>query len=513
MKQTIIFTLAALVALSGCNLAAPTAVPTLTPTELPTLTQTSAPTVVPTLTPTATITPTDAPTLPFTATPTASLTPYPTVPPASTVVFSGDKLSQVTIDKQVTSRIGDMWLAFININDRPTTVVPGTPSAANEIETVYWASPFGGPSLKIIDLPATTDRRIYWSPDGAYMTYFLDSATNSGLYLVDLRVGVSLRLFALDDLSPRGILSEPVWSPDSTQLTIALPTAYDVDIFSIRPDGTGFRNLSQSGGFDFWPTWSPDGAYLAFVSDRAQCPTWVPNEPESCFKPDLPVPDGGNLYVLDIASATIRQLSDAWVNTPPHWISSTRISFTSGTSGDISAGSTLWWADLRGGPAHAVTQTDPNGLIVVRDSWSSDGRRVIYQEAQSGTQIVLRDQLGVEVARSTEFEFPRYTFSAAWSPDGNRVVLGGHNSQCPYGLILADETFKVLVNAPPTPGICDPIWSPDGQYIGFAGVIQSDSGSDGRLDVYIAAATGFGTRNISGRLGGQIRLLGWVGKP
>ena len=43
------------------------------------------------------------------------------------------------------------------------------------------------------------------------------------------------------------------------------------------------------------------------------------------------------------------------------------------------------------------------------------------------------------------------------------------------------------------------------------GVTQSGSGTDGRFDVYVAQANGYGMRNLTGRAGGQIRLIGWVG--
>jgi len=507
--------IAVLIALSACSLsAAPTATPTETPTIPATATQTPAPTltVPPTLTPT--ITPTPTATLEPSATPTASSTPYPTVPPQSTVGFSGDKFTRVTIDKPVIDGIGRLWLSFININDKPSTVVPGTPSAASGLETVYLVAPTGGQPIKVIDLPATTDKRLYWSRNGAYLAYFVEGGAGSGgLYLLDLRVGVSTRLFDIPDLNPRSILSEPIWSPDSSQLTITLATAYDVDIFSVTADGSQFRNLTQSGAFDFWPAWSPDGQYLAFVSDRKQCPNWIPNEPGSCYKPDAAIPDGGNLYVIEIASGDIRLVSDAWVNAPPHWISASRLAFTSGKPGDLTAGSTLWWADLRGGSPRRITDEDPAGRLVLRDVWSADGRRVAYQEAESITHIVIRDDMGKEISRSSSLNFPRYALSAAWSPDGKRLVIGGHNSQCPYGMIVTDETLKVPANIPPNPGVCDPVWSPDGKYIAFGGVTQSSSGTDGRFDVYIAEATGFGTRNMTGRMGGQVRMLGWVGRP
>ncbi len=501
-------------ALSACQAAAaPTPTPTETqpPTDTPAPTESATPaeTETPTFTPTTTLTP--SATFTATVTPTITPTPYPTIDPLPTVGFAGDRFNHVPLDKQVVDGVGKVWLSYININDKVSTVIPGTPAAASGMETIFLVAPTGGQPIKIMDLPATTGQRLYWSPNGAYLAYFLAGSGATGLYVLDIKLGLSLRLFDLEDLNPRGILSEPVWSPDSSQLTIALATPFDVDIYSVNVDGTQFRNLTQSGGFDFWPAWSPDGQYMAFVSDRAQCPSWEPNAPQSCYRPDRPPPDGGNLYVIEASSGQIRQVADVWVSAPPHWISSTRLAYVSGKPGDPAAGSTLWWADLRGGPPHRVTDADPAGLLVLRDSWSGDGKRVLYQEAQSVAHLVMRDDQGSELARNTDLNFPRYAFAAAWSPDNKRVVIGGHNSQCPYGMIVADDSFKVLVNAPPNPGVCDPQWSPDGRYIAFAGVTQSSSGTDGRLDVYIAEASGYGARNMTGRAGGQIRLLGWVG--
>ncbi|MEP7285991.1 MAG: hypothetical protein ABI947_09505 [Chloroflexota bacterium] len=434
---------------------------------------------------------------------------YPTVEALPTVGLAGDKFTRVTISDAVLAGIGKTWLSFINVNDKPTTITPGTPTPANQIETVYIAAPSGGTPIKVIDLPATTGQQVFWSPNGAYLAYFVPTGSGVGLYILDLKIGLSLRLFELEDLSPRGIPSLPTWSPDSAELTISLATDYDVDIYSINVDGTNFRNLTSTPAFDFWPTWSPDGQYLAFVSDRAQCPTWIPNEPGSCYRPDFPTPDGGNLYVMEAQSGQVRKLSDEWVTAPPHWISASRLSFTAGKRGDSTAGSALWWVDLRGGPAHRISDDTP-GLLITRDSWSADGRRVVYQEADAETRIVIRDDAGTEIARSTQLNFPRVAFAASWSPDGKRLVMGGRNAQCPYGMLLTDDTFKVIKTSSPNPGVCDPSWSPDGRYIAFNGVTQTASGTDGRFDVYLAEASGVGGRNLTGRLGGQIRLLGWV---
>lgn len=526
MIRKVLPALPVLISLLACNLTAlPTATPfpTRTPSDTPTASNTPPPTATATTTHTSTATPTVAvaalPTSTSTQTPTATATlpptatpQFPDVPPQPTVGLAGDRFTRLTLDPAVaTSLNGGLWLAFVNIADAVATALPGTPTAATDQETVYLVSPDGVTRIRVIDLPASTGGRLYWSPNGIYLAYFLEDGSNTGLYVLDLRVGVSLRMFALIDLNPRGVLSDPVWSPDSRQLTLTLNTAYDVDIYSVGPEGANFRNLTQHPAFDFWPVWSPDGQYLAFVSDRAVCQTWQPNAPDSCYRPDAALPDGGHVYLLNTATDEVRKVSDAWVTEPPQWITASRLSFTGGVRGDPAAGSTLYVADAAGGAPRAITDPDPNGVRVLRDAWSRDGSRVVYQESGAETVIVMRDDAGNEIGRTDRPGFPRQTFSAAWSPDGARVFIGGRNGQCPNGVFVIAQNFRTITRAPsPNPGVCDPIWSPDGRFVAFTGVVGASGGSDGRLDAFVSNPSGTGQRNLTFRLGGQTRLLGWI---
>jgi dipeptidyl aminopeptidase/acylaminoacyl peptidase len=348
------------------------------------------------------------------------------------------------------------------------------------------------------------------------MAYFVDSSFASGLYVLNLNSGTSTRILATSNLNPRGVPGDPVWSPDSKQMAIVLPNAYDLDLFVIAPDGSNLRDVAPSGGYEFFPAWSPDGQYLAFVSDRKACPSWEPNAPGSCYKPDaLPVDTGvfgGNLYMLDMTAPdpTPRLLSDKWIASTPHWISRDSLAFISSPPGTLDAGSTLWYVDLRSGTEHRITDENPNGTTIFGDTWSSDGNRVIYQEVQTTSHIVMRDLTGKEIGRAPDtYNFPRYAFSAAWAPDNQHVVIGGAHNQCPYGMLVVDTSFKTQVTSPPNPGICTPLWSPDGKWIGLGGV--TGGSGDGRYDIYVAEPSGYGTRAVSAKLGGLIALLGWVG--
>ena len=511
---------------SACNLG--TAQPTLSPTETATetVTLTPAPTDTPAVTATSTSTPTVAatptlapsPTPAETAAPSLTPTASPTVPALPAVAIALDNYQTVTIDDTVKNSIGQLWLSFISVNDKSAATPTGTdsatpatavPGASNDLATVYLLSPANANTrIKILDLPSSTDADVYWSPNGAFIAYFLNDSTRAGLYLLSLEVGYEVRLFALDNLSPRGVANPPAWSPDSKLIALTLNTAYDMDIFTVSPDGSNFRNLTSNPAYDFWPVWSPDGQYLAFVSDRDVCPTYEPNVAGTCYTENPLPPDGGQLYVYMAATGEVRKLSDKWVTTPPHWINANRLAFNGGKQGEPLAGSSLSWVNVFTGDLKQVTPAE-DGLSALNDAWSPDGSKVVYQEIGTDTVIVVRDENGTELGRLADFSFPRFGFAAAWSLDGRRLVIGGRKGQCPYGMTIFSDSLQVLTRANPRPGVCDPIWSPDGKYIAFTGV---QSGSDGALDVYIAAPSGGGVRNVTARLGGEIRPLGWVGR-
>lgn len=501
----------------ACNLlAAPPPTETPTPTATFTATHTPTETAVPTATPTetATVTPTDTPT----ETPTPTITPTPTDPPPPTntayptVTFLGfDNTEFISAPRNLVNLLASPYIAYINFNNRQN--LSGTPQPVNDVQVLYYAPP-GAPNNRtpIVEMTGATGDQIFIAPSGDAIAYLrpVGSGRASGLYIIDLSLGIDGRILPITSLVQRNIFSEPAWSPNSQQLAVVLDTGYSLDIFTVERDGRNPTNLTNHPAYDFYPTFSPDGRYLAFVSDRNICPSWVPNDPNTCDNTGRPSPMGGHIFVHDLTTREVRQISSDEVSEPPIWLNDRQIGFAVGdpTLGDPTR--SLWIGDAVTGRATEVRRAESDiDTIKLGESWSPGGGSVLYQGVNNNnTDLVLLNVDGSEVSRTNQFAFSRYSLSAGWSPDGTRIAIGGVNGQCPFGALVVSNLFAIVGQLNPPPSMCEPTFSPDGRYIAFSGV---NPRVDGRVDVYIANTNGAGAASMTGSLRGQIRLIGWVG--
>jgi TolB protein len=326
---------------------------------------------------------------------------------------------------------------------------------------------------------------------------------------------MSGRIQPINSLVQRGFFSDQVWTRDGSKLAMAVATGYDIDIFSIGSDGANLKNLTNNGSYDIWPSWSPDGSKLLFVSDRDTCPSWIPSDPNACdpTKTTPPIEGSvvGSIYVMDVESGETRKLTDEKVSEPPRWLNNTTITFATGDPTlDDPPQRHLWIEDITVGQAQEAKLADgSDGAIRLSEAWAADGSAVVYQSVtNSASEIIAVRRDGSLIGRTSELNFPRFGMSASWLFDGSRIALGGVSGQCPYGARVLDGTFNFVTRGNPPPGMCNPSYSSNGQWLAFIGV---NPRVDGRVDVLVANPNGTGIANLTGVLKGTINLIGWVG--
>jgi Tol biopolymer transport system component len=64
-----------------------------------------------------------------------------------------------------------------------------------------------------------------------------------------------------DDMAPN-------WRADGRRIAFLSDRDGDLEVYTMRPDGSSVRQLTSNDGFEFQPNWSPDGGQITFTSDR-----------------------------------------------------------------------------------------------------------------------------------------------------------------------------------------------------------------------------------------------------
>lgn len=105
------------------------------------------------------------------------------------------------------------------------------------------------------------------SPDGTQIVYRFWTNVAGGLRIVNVATGAVRTLTTEYDTLPG-------WSPKGDRIVFNRFAkdsrfAYDeFDIYTIRPDGTDLKRLTDSEGNDAHPFWSPDGNHILWSSSR-----------------------------------------------------------------------------------------------------------------------------------------------------------------------------------------------------------------------------------------------------
>lgn len=168
------------------------------------------------------------------------------------------------------------------------------------------------------------------------------------------------------------------------------------DIWVMRGDGSDPRRLTEDVANDMAPTWSPDGKYIAFVSDR----------------------DGNKeIYVMKADGTQqinlTRHPAEDWT---PSWSPDGKsIAFASYRDGN-------WEIYVMGADGSNPQRLTRHNAADYAPCWSPDGQKIAFQSNRDGNwEIYAMNRDGSGLQRLTEDEAT--DSSPAWSPDGNLIAF------------------------------------------------------------------------------------------
>jgi TolB protein len=178
--------------------------------------------------------------------------------------------SSEAFDFRASWRADGKKIAFMSDRETPTNPTPpGFPGPDFEI---FVMDPDGSNQSQIT-FNALDDEAPVWSPNGKRIVFQRDFDPVRGQLDFDIFTMRANGAHERNLTNSRGVQDfDPDWSPDGRRIAFTSERDGDGEIYTMRPNGSGVRQLTFNDQFDGDASWSPDARKIAFSSERDAVP-------------------------------------------------------------------------------------------------------------------------------------------------------------------------------------------------------------------------------------------------
>lgn len=237
------------------------------------------------------------------------------------------------------------------------------------------------------------------------------------------------------------------------------------EIYVSHLDGTDKKKVTNNRTINLFPSWTPDGKGLVFLSFKTGKPQVLGFDLRT--NQETPISTGNGLSLRGRWSPDGRYLA---------------------TPLERQGNQDLYLLNRTG---HIVERLTRNASIDISPTWSPDGRRVAFVSDRHGSPQIYVVELATGKIRRLTFK-GNYNQSPDWSPTGELIAFTGRaNGVMNIFTIRADGSEHRMITAN-RHNDEDPSWSPDGRFIAFT------SDRTGSRRIYTMRRDGESQRRLTG---------------